>query len=110
MCTQLEVNESANPGKYLGMPMRIVRQKILVFGFLIDRVERKLQMWNIQKIFKAGEVILLKTAAQYIPNFWMSLLLVPLDVCNAIEKKMNAYWWGGKEGQNSIKWVVGEIV
>lgn len=23
VCTQLEVKESANPGKYLGMPMRI---------------------------------------------------------------------------------------
>lgn len=69
VCAQLEVKESENPGKYLCMPMRIEKQKKLVFGFLIDRVEHKLQTWSIQNISKAGNVTLLKTAAQSIPNF-----------------------------------------
>lgn len=61
-------------------------------------------MWNMQNISKADKVTLLKTAAQSILNFWMSLLLIPLDVCDTIEKRMNAYWWGGNEVRNGIKW------
>lgn len=65
-----------------------------MFSFLVDRVEKKLQTWSVHNISKAGKVTLLKSAAQSIPNFWMNLLLIPLDVCDTIEKKMNAYWWG----------------
>ncbi|XP_074351320.1 uncharacterized protein LOC141690414 [Apium graveolens] len=43
----------------------------------------------------AGKVTLLQTAAQSIPNFWISLLLVLVEICNKIETKMNGYWWGG---------------
>lgn len=48
---------------------------------------------------------LIKSAAQTIPNFWMNLLLIPLDVCDAIEKKMNAYWWGNGQQHKGIKWM-----
>lgn len=92
VCMELGVQENASPGKYLGLPMNIRRNKKSVFEFLVDRVEKKLQAWRVQKILKAGKVTLLKTSAQSIPNFWMNLLLIPGDVCDAIEKKMNYYW------------------
>lgn len=44
VCSQLGVQESDSPGKYLGLPMRIGSKKKIVFDFLIDRVEKKLQM------------------------------------------------------------------
>lgn len=102
---QLGVSEVQNPGKYLGLPMRIGRKKVSEFGFLVDRIEQKLQTWNKHNISKAGKLTLLKTAAQSIPNFWMNLLLIPLDICDTIEKKMNAFWWlnGGRSG--GIKWL-----
>lgn len=105
VCLQLGVQEQDKPGKYLGMPMFIGRKKSSVFAFLVDRVESKLQTWNAQNISKAGKVTLLKTAAQSIPNFWMNLLLIPLDVCETIERKMNAYWWGGGRNQKGIRWM-----
>lgn len=83
------MQQKLDPGKYLGMPMRIGANKTAVFGFLVDKIEQKLQAWKMQNISKAGKVTLLKTAAQSIPNFWMSLLLVPVEICTTIEKKMN---------------------
>ena len=76
-----------------------------MFSFLVDRVEQKLQVWSMQNISKAGKVTLLKTAAQSIPNFWMNLLLVPKEICDKIEKSMNAYWWRGGGEQRGIKWM-----
>lgn len=53
-------------------------------------------MWNVKNISNAGKITLLKTAAQSMPNFWMSLMMLPMDISDAIEKKMNMYRWGGK--------------
>lgn len=85
--------------------MRVGSNKSEVFNFLVDRVNQKLQAWGMQKVSKAGKVTLLKTAAQSIPNFWMSLLLLPREICDRIEKSMNAYWWGGGSNGKGIKWL-----
>lgn len=54
---------------------------------------------------KAVKVLLLKTAAQVVPNFWMSMLLIPMEICDSIEKKMNAFWWGNGERNRGIRWM-----
>lgn len=87
VCNQLGVQEQERPGKYLGLPMHIGRGRVSVFNFLIEKVEQKLQGWRNKKISKGGKVLLLKTAAQCIPNFWMNLMLVPNEVCESIERK-----------------------
>lgn len=38
----------------------------------------------------------------------MSLLLLRVEVCESIEKKMNAYWWSGGSNQKGIKWMAWE--
>lgn len=88
VCEILGVTESDSPGKYLGMPMRIGQNKHSTFSFLVDRGDQKLQTWSAQSISKAGKVMLLKMAAQSIPNFWMNLLLLPAGICDKIEKSM----------------------
>lgn len=77
VCHELGVGEAESPGKYLGIPMSIGKNRVAEFNFLMEKVDQKLQGWNNQIISRAGKVTLLKTAAQFIPNFWMRLLLVP---------------------------------
>ena len=94
VCNQVGVEEQQSPSKYLGLPMGIGRNKNTTFSFLQERVQQKLQGWQIQKLSKSGKVTLLKTAAQVIPNFWMNLFLLSAEICDGIEKNMNAFWWG----------------
>ncbi|KAL8103570.1 hypothetical protein AgCh_027952 [Apium graveolens] len=54
---------------------------------------------------KGGKVVLLKTSAQVLPNFWMNLFLIPLEICEGIEKKMNAFMWGDVNTGKGIKWL-----
>lgn len=105
VCASLEVQEINNPGKYLGMPMSVGRNKGEVFSFLIDRVGQKVQGWSNVTLSKGGKLILLKTAAQAIPNFLMNLFLIPAQVCDAIEKKMNGFWWGQGANSRGIRWM-----
>ena len=45
---------------------------------------------------RAGKEILLKSVAQAIPNFVMSMILLPLGLCHDIERMLNGFWWGSK--------------
>lgn len=91
VCNQLEVQEIQLLGKYLGMPMSIGKSKKAAFSFLLERVDHKLQGWSNQNLSKVGKVLMLKTATQTVPNFWMSLMLIPVEICEGIERKMNGF-------------------
>ncbi|XP_074347622.1 uncharacterized protein LOC141686487 [Apium graveolens] len=108
VCAQLGVREINTPGNYLGIPMIIGRRKASTFRFLLEKVEQKLQAWGSRVILKAKKVMLLKTAAQTIPNFWMSLFLIPREIIDMIDKKMNAFWWGSNGGTGGIRWMAWE--
>ncbi|XP_074346272.1 uncharacterized protein LOC141685047 [Apium graveolens] len=108
ICGVLEVQESMTPGKYLGLPMSIGRKKNEAFNFLSDRVHQKLQMWKSMSISRAGKCLLLKTAAQTIPNFWMNLLLIPNEICITIQRQMNGFWWGSGNDNKGVCWVAWE--
>ncbi|KAL8155469.1 hypothetical protein AgCh_000746 [Apium graveolens] len=105
VCDQLEVREAETPGRYLGLPMRVRKSKIAEFSFLLERVDQKLQGWDKNVISKVVKVTLLKTKAQAIPNFWMNML-IPNEVCEKIERRMNAYWWwSGTTTSKDIHWL-----
>lgn len=106
VCDQLGVKEANAPGRYLGLPMSIGRNKAAQFGFLLERIEQKLDGWTNHTISKAGKVTLLKSAAQSIPNFWMKFMLIPNVICEKIERKMNFFWWGnGRSNNGGIRWM-----
>lgn len=108
VCNILQVREESTPGKYLGLPMFIGRNKSRVFKFLTERVNNKLQGWNNKSISRGGKMVLLKTAAQSIPTFWMNLFQIPNEVCQGIQKIMNAFWWGSGGGGKGIRWLAWE--
>ncbi|XP_019188876.1 PREDICTED: uncharacterized protein LOC109183146 [Ipomoea nil] len=89
----LGVAQAPNYGKYLGLPSFIGRRKKAVFAYVEDKIRQRIGSWNKKLISQAGKEILLKTVAQYMPTFSMSVFLLPVSVCTAIERTMNRYWW-----------------
>lgn len=85
--------------------MQVGKNKVEDFNFLAGKVDQKLQNWNNQIISRSGKAILLKTAAQSVPNFWMQLFLIPNTICDKIDKRMNAFWWGKGGTNGGIKWM-----
>lgn len=105
VCEQLGVRAICKPDNYLGMPMTVGKRKVVTFQFLVGKIEQKLQAWGTKNISKAGRVTLLKTAAQTIPIFWMSLIFIPREIIDRIEKRMNAFWWCSTGENGGIKWL-----
>lgn len=100
VCASLQVQETAIPGKYLGIPMRMGKNKMEAFGFLVDKVQHKLHGWMHKDISKQGKLTLLSSAMQVIPSFWMNLFFIPAGICEEIERKMNGFMWVKGPGGN----------
>lgn len=56
----------------------------------------RIHSWNHIFLSRIGKEVLFKAVAQAIPNYAMSVFLLPLDLCRDIDKMMNSYWWGMK--------------
>lgn len=91
---------------YLGLPSLVGRSKKRVFGFIKDRMWKRLQGWKAKKISRAGKTVLIKNVATSIPSYCMSSFLLPKSMCNEMEVMMNKYWWqSGSSDRRGINWV-----
>lgn len=104
VCQVMQVREVREPGRYLGMPMNIGKMKVSTFHFITDKVKQKLQNRENKTLSKARKCVLLKTAAQTVPYFWMNLFLILDEVCDNISVLMNGYWWGQGHIGKGIRW------
>ncbi|KAK9195743.1 hypothetical protein WN943_003868 [Citrus x changshan-huyou] len=108
ICAILEVNSTANHGAYLGLPSAIGRKKKEVFKYIRDKLWQRLQGWSTRMLLRAGKEILLKTVALALPNYAMSIYLLPKELCRELEGLMNSFWWRNNhssgKGINWVKW------
>lgn len=102
----LGVNECARVSKYLGLPAMIGRNKKEIFNFVRDHVWKRLNSWKGKTLSMAGREILLKSVAQAIPTYCMSMYLIPQSLGDDIQKMLNSFWWGSSSRQlRGIKWM-----
>jgi hypothetical protein len=97
MSETLGVTEVMGTGRYLGMPSMIGRNKKALFGYLKDRMWKKIQSWSGKHLSKAGREVLVKSVAQAIPSYCMSSLLLPESLGEELEKIINSLWWGSNK-------------
>ena len=50
--------------------------------------------WKEKTISKAGRETLIKSVAQAIPIYSMSIFKIPRKVCEVINLVLAKYWWG----------------
>ncbi|XP_031108671.1 uncharacterized protein LOC116013161 [Ipomoea triloba] len=90
----LGVTQAPNFGKYLVLPAFVGRNRRVVFSYIEDKIRQRVGSWNKKLLSQAGKEVLLKSVAQVMPTFSMSVFLLPKSVCLSIERTMNRYWWG----------------
>ncbi|XP_019156592.1 PREDICTED: uncharacterized protein LOC109153209 [Ipomoea nil] len=100
------VHEAKDLGRYLGLPSVLGRNKIAIFRYIEEKVRARIGLWQHRLLSRAGKEILLKSIAQSLPIFTMSVFLLPMRTCDTLEKMFNRYWWGGGEaGKRGIHWL-----
>ncbi|XP_062114673.1 uncharacterized protein LOC133825790 [Humulus lupulus] len=105
LCTYLNISEAGPSSMYLGLPNTLGRNKSALLGFIKDKMRKKIEQWEGRFLSKAGKEILLKTVAQALPSYAMNVFLLPLGLCNDMEKLMCRYWWhSSSSGGRGVHW------
>ena len=55
--------------------------------------------------FTGKEGILIKTVAQAVPTYTMSIFKIPKQICEDINSVLARYWWGQLQGENKVHWM-----
>ena len=93
-------------GKYLGLPSMVGRSKEATFGFIKDCIQHKINNWSSKCLSKVGREVMIKSVLQSIPSYIMSIFLLPKKLVDAIEKMINAFWWGhGGNMRRRLHWM-----
>ena len=61
--------------------------------------------WKEKKISKAGREVLIKTVAQAIPTYLMSIFKIPKAICDGMNSVLAKYWWGQTRNERKIHWI-----
>ncbi|XP_031095240.1 uncharacterized protein LOC115999534 [Ipomoea triloba] len=86
--------------------MGIGRNKQEVFAFIEAKLKHRLGGWNKKFLSRAGKEILLKSVAQALPTYTMSLYFLPISLCERLERLMNKFWWTANGGSGGgIRWM-----
>jgi hypothetical protein len=80
--------------KYLGIPLFLSHNKRDAFMDIKDRICSKIISWKAKLLSQATRTTLLKSVANAIPTYLMSLFLIPKSVCSEITAIMRKFWWG----------------
>ncbi|KAL4298146.1 hypothetical protein GQ457_12G019110 [Hibiscus cannabinus] len=92
----LGIAEVFDPGIYLGVPLRVGKNKTNIFGFLNEKVDDRVSGWTKRLLSFGGREIFLKSVAQALPLYIMSCYLLPRTITDRITSSMRRYWWSGK--------------
>lgn len=106
MCQQLGFTKTGANSMYLGLPSFLHRKKSVTFGYVKDKLQDKLQGWDKKKLSKGGKEILIKSMAQTLPNYIMSVFLLLMKICRELERAMYKFWWNTTSARTrSIHWM-----
>ena len=78
---------------HLGLPSVLCRSKRVVFWFLKDHLHKRLSSWQSKLLSRVGKSILIKTIAQALPTYGMSVFLIPSSVPEELQKMLTLFWW-----------------
>lgn len=87
---------------YLGLPTMVGVDRSDSFQHLIDRVCQRLKGWKEKTLSMQGKEILVKSVAQAIPSYAMSVFKLPKGVCKAITDEISSFWWGDNEEKRKM--------
>ena len=88
--------------KYLGLPSLVGKNKCNTFHQLIERLDNKISGWKEKFLSNAGKEILIKTMAQAVPTYTMSVFKFPNTLCDKMTSMVRKFWWGQTNERNKM--------
>ncbi|KAM6566616.1 hypothetical protein CsatA_025744 [Cannabis sativa] len=99
--------EAGDNSFYLGLPCILGRNKKAILGFLQEKMKKKIFTWESRFLSRAGKEVLLKSVAQALPCYAMSVFLLTKEICSNLEGMMAKFWWKSqsRSGSKGVSWI-----
>lgn len=82
ICSNLNITETADLGRYLGVPTILGRASKKDYQFLVDRINGKLAGWKAKLFSMAGRATLIQSCLSSMPFYTMQTTRLPRSVCD----------------------------
>lgn len=95
------------PIKYLGVPVSPSRLHIADWLPLIEKTNKKLDIWKGGAMSIAGRKTLIDSSLSNAPIYQMSIYLLPKTIVNMMDKTRRSFFWQGggtKKKYHLIRW------
>jgi hypothetical protein len=86
--------------KYLGLPLFFHRNKAAAFEEIKQKVLNRISGWKSKLLSQAAKTILIKTVANSIPTYSMSLFKFPRGLCKDLDSASRKFWWGFNDSKS----------
>lgn len=60
---------------------------------------------GLKWLSRGGKEVLIKTVAQALPNYTMSMFRIPQQLCTDLERILNKFWWKNSSNNKGIHWL-----
>jgi hypothetical protein len=92
----------------LGLPTPEGRLKADRFQPISDRLDKRMTNSVDRVLSFGGKEIMIKSVAQAIPTYIMSVFKLQDGVCKRMEQIIRNFWWGARNGKRKTHWVAWE--
>ncbi|XP_030503843.2 uncharacterized protein LOC115719079 [Cannabis sativa] len=107
MCEMLGMVEALDNSFYLGLPCIMGMNKNAILGFVKDKMQKKIFSWESRFLSKAGKEVLIKSVAQALPFYAISVFLLTKEIFSNLEGLMSKFWWKSQANSSSksVSWM-----
>lgn len=102
---RLGIQENNNIGKFLRFSLKhrgVLRNP---YNFIVERVMNKLAGWKAKYLSFASQVVLIKSVMSAIPNHVMQGTMLPVHVCEKLDKMNRDFLWGSTNERRNMHMV-----
>lgn len=97
-------------GKYLDFSLKHSGSQGQDFGFVLDRVKKKLAGWKASLLSMAGKMVLIQAFSSTIPTYVMQNVQLPEKILKGIDRVNKNFLWGSTDNSRKMHWVNWEKV
>jgi hypothetical protein len=97
------------PFKYLGVPVSPSRLKVSDWLLLIEKTNKKLNVWQGGNLSIAGRSTLISSSLNNLPIYHMSVYLLPKTTIQVLDKIRRTFFWQGggtRKKYHLVKWEI----
>ncbi|GKV23692.1 hypothetical protein SLEP1_g33394 [Rubroshorea leprosula] len=109
LSARCDIPLTSNLGTYLGIPITHTRHSHKNYGYILEKVQRRLSNWKSANLSLAGRKILVQSVTASIPTYTMQTTLLPKTTCDSIDRLNRDFLWGSNsEGRKPhlVNWEV----